>query len=269
MYGMDMLVGAGLGGLLIGGILAFFWGRSSSDGSQQARELERKLDQVTREKKAYEERVTEHFMETANRLNSLTENYRSIHEHLADGARTLCGDSIEVKVDRLSGDTGAMEDKLIDIEPPRDYAPKNSPGEPGMLNERFGIDRDEAPPAEHRDTETETVEDDSQEATTAGAGSDADASENNAEDTDTGTKAAQTSADSTDPAADVDADEPEETDTKAAAAAGEATEADAEAPAETAEPETATETGAKSEGSAEETSDDTAADDTTRIGAAR
>lgn len=204
MYGTDMLLGAGLGGLLIGGILAFFWGRSSSDGSQQAREMERKLEQVTKEKKAYEQRVTEHFMETANRLNSLTANYRSIHEHLADGARALCGETVEVKMDRLAGSSAEVADNLLEVEPPRDYAPKVSPTAPGMLNESFGIEREDVPPAEHRDTEdAEDVVTDTESQQQADTQAEAAAEDENAElrATDAATSAADAEEEKAAPAA--------------------------------------------------------------------
>jgi uncharacterized membrane-anchored protein YhcB (DUF1043 family) len=38
----------------------------------------------------YKENVTEHFQTTANLLHDMTEQYRSIYEHMAAGAQTLC-----------------------------------------------------------------------------------------------------------------------------------------------------------------------------------
>ena len=76
-----LLLGLGIGMLL---------GRRTSPQSQKGREVERKLDQVLQDKKAYEDEVVEHFTDTAKMLNSLTESYREVHNHLAKGAADLC-----------------------------------------------------------------------------------------------------------------------------------------------------------------------------------
>jgi uncharacterized membrane-anchored protein YhcB (DUF1043 family) len=95
------------------------------------------------DKKAYEDEVVEHFTETATLLNNLTEQYRAVHNHLAKGASALCLGRGPVSLEQLGGahDESEIPAYLADIRPPLDYAPKTSPGEKGMLNEEFGIDR--------------------------------------------------------------------------------------------------------------------------------
>lgn len=147
MYSLDIVIGTAICVLIVAGIIGFFLGRRTTAGSQQARELEKRLDQVTRDKQHFEDRVTEHFTETATRLNALTENYRAVHEHLAEGANTLCAGNPAVTVGRLGGDSD-LDANLLNAEPPRDYAPKSSPTEKGMLNEGFGLDKDDIAPTE-------------------------------------------------------------------------------------------------------------------------
>jgi len=147
MYSIDILIGTAVCVLIIAGVVGFIMGRRTTAGSQQARELELRLDQVTRDKQHFEDRVTEHFTETATRLNALTENYRAVHEHLAEGANTLCAGNPSVTVSRLGGDSD-LDANLLNAQPPRDYAPKSSPTEKGMLNEGFGLDKDDVTPAE-------------------------------------------------------------------------------------------------------------------------
>lgn len=147
MYSLDIVIGTAIVVLIIAGIVGFIMGRRTTAGSQQARELEKRLDQVTRDKQHFEDRVTEHFTETATRLNALTENYRAVHEHLAEGANTLCAGNPSVTVSRLGGDSD-LDANLLNAQPPRDYAPKSSPTEKGMLNEGFGLDKDEVAPSE-------------------------------------------------------------------------------------------------------------------------
>lgn len=147
MYSLDIVIGTAICVLIIAGAIGFLMGRRTTAGSQQARELEKRLDQVTRDKQLFEDRVTDHFAETATRLNALTENYRAVHEHLAEGANTLCSGTLPVTVGRLGGDSD-LDANLLNAEPPRDYAPKSSPTEKGMLNEGFGLDKDDIAPAE-------------------------------------------------------------------------------------------------------------------------
>ena len=88
--------------------------------------------------------MVEHFTDTAKMLNSLTESYREVHNHLAKGAADLCQGQGPVVMGRLGDDrdSAGIPAQLADIQPPLDYAPKTSPNEKGMLNESFGLERD-------------------------------------------------------------------------------------------------------------------------------
>ena len=147
MYSLDIVIGVAVCVLLFAGIVGFFLGRRTSAGRKQARELQKRLDEVTRNKQHFEDRVTEHFAETATRLNALTENYRAVHEHLAEGASTLCSGNVPVTVGRLDGNSD-LDPDMLNVQPPRDYAPKASPSETGMLNEGFGLDKEDVAPAD-------------------------------------------------------------------------------------------------------------------------
>jgi len=144
-----IIVGAAL--FILGGCLGALIGRRGAPAAQRLREAELKLDQVLQDKKAYEDGVVEHFTDTAKLLNNLTEQYRDVHNHLAKGADSLCQGRGPVSLERL-GDAREVSEipaHMADVRPPLDYAPKTSPGEKGMLNEEFGIDRNaSADPAE-------------------------------------------------------------------------------------------------------------------------
>ncbi len=136
--------------LLIGLGLGLWLGRATSKGNQKSREMERKLDQVLQDKKAYEDEVVEHFADTARLLNRLTDNYREVHTHLAEGANRLCQGQGPLALDQLGGreDPAEIPPHLADVKQPLDYAPKTSPDEKGMLNEEFGLERKAAAKAE-------------------------------------------------------------------------------------------------------------------------
>lgn len=74
-------------GLLLGRALA---GRGARRDAERARELEDKLARIEEDHARYRAQVSGHFTETSRRLRDLTLQYKSVYEHLADGARTLC-----------------------------------------------------------------------------------------------------------------------------------------------------------------------------------
>lgn len=164
------LVAMGIG-VLIGYLLA-----RSSSVSQQALKEER--DRAQAELNSYKAQVTEHFETTAGLVNGLTEQYRKVHQHLADGAQTLCADehagavlqaSLQPRLhkDDIPTMTDAVDNEEQEElpEPPRDYAPKRD-DEEGTLSDRYGVKaepREETAPdaeapdsASSQDTKTET-----------------------------------------------------------------------------------------------------------------
>jgi len=76
-----------LAGIILGALLA----RSGSRrDAARARQLEEELRSAEAEHGRYRAQVSEHFGETSRRLRDLTLQYKSVYEHLADGARALC-----------------------------------------------------------------------------------------------------------------------------------------------------------------------------------
>ncbi len=88
----------------------------------------------------------EHFAETATLLNNLSDSYREVHSHLAEGASRLCHGEGPVLLGEINQrpDSAEIPPHLANIHQPLDYAPKVSPDEKGMLNEEFGIERKKA-----------------------------------------------------------------------------------------------------------------------------
>ena len=144
MYDLTIVIAVGAALLILGLVIGALWGRSSSPAAQKYKEVERKLDQLIQDKKAYEDEVVEHFADTARLLNNLTESYREVHTHLAKGAADLCQGRGPIALENFdrSADDAEIPPHLANVQPPLDYAPKSSPDEKGMLNEEFGLDRE-------------------------------------------------------------------------------------------------------------------------------
>lgn len=69
-------------GVMLGYVLALHLQRKSS-GGKLASELKAELD-------GYRDQVTEHFSKTSELFQTLTEQYRTLYDHLAGGAQELC-----------------------------------------------------------------------------------------------------------------------------------------------------------------------------------
>jgi uncharacterized membrane-anchored protein YhcB (DUF1043 family) len=142
-YSLGVLLTVAAALAILGLVSGWLAGRRTSSAERKYRDVTLKLEQVMQDRKAYEDDVVEHFTETARLLNNLTESYREVHNHLAQGAATLCNGAGPVSLERLEGssDPAEIPADLARIQPPLDYAPKSSPDEKGMLNEEFGLER--------------------------------------------------------------------------------------------------------------------------------
>ena len=134
-----------LAGILCGALVFHLLSGSKTRNGK----LEGQLEELQSEFREYQDRVGDHFTTTAHLINKLTDTYKDVHEHMANGAEDLCDDE-EVR-NRLS-DTLLSSNALLSgkiskrrnerpksVEQPKDYAPKNSPDEKGALAEDFGV----------------------------------------------------------------------------------------------------------------------------------
>lgn len=122
----------------------------SRNPDTRVRELEEHLTALQRKYEHYQDSVTSHFVSTAQMINTLSNNYREVHDHLQRGAETLCADNRKhgssnpanafERLDRVRDNTStsAAGDDHYALQPPRDYATK-SPADKGTLDEDFGF----------------------------------------------------------------------------------------------------------------------------------
>lgn len=84
-------------GLLVGGIIGYLM--RSGDGKLQQKndELKKELEEAGQNLTTYKQEVASHFLKTADLVNNMTDSYRTVHEHLAQGASTLCSEQLGVE----------------------------------------------------------------------------------------------------------------------------------------------------------------------------
>jgi uncharacterized protein len=147
MYSLfNLIIALVIGGAI--GCLIGWYAALASRGDNKRKiilELESQLDQAQQNKADYEAEVTEHFSRTADLLNKLTDDYRSVYTHLANGADQLCGDQITMSEPALSAPPHDSAEKphLVEVAQPLDYAPKK-PDEQGQLSETFGLEKSDS-----------------------------------------------------------------------------------------------------------------------------
>ena len=133
-------------GFLLGLVYA---GRANADPSR-IQELEERLGEMKAEQEQYRDNVSEHFGTAAELMRQMTDNYRDVYRHLANGARDLCSPEVAGKLP--PPDDGTVFESVADeqdgdesgtsISQPRDYATRHGPGQKGALSEEFGIASD-------------------------------------------------------------------------------------------------------------------------------
>ena len=147
MYSLVNLIIALIIGGAIGSLIGWYSALASRGDNKRKiiLELESQLDPARQNKVDYEAEVTEHFSRTADLLNKLTDDYRSVYTHLANGADQLCGDQISMSEPALSAPPHDATEKpqLVEVAQPLDYAPKK-PDEQGQLSETFGLEKSDS-----------------------------------------------------------------------------------------------------------------------------
>lgn len=158
MYSFSTLVVTGLVCLLAGGGVAAFI-MYSFRARLLGHNLEQRLHHAETSLQSYQRDVAEHFAQTSELVNNLTQSYREVHEHLASGALKLATPAISRQIlDSANSGLGGGTKPYItgqQIEPPRDWAPK-APGSKGALSEDYGL-RDD--PVDSSRLPTESAED--------------------------------------------------------------------------------------------------------------
>ena len=83
-------------GLVVGVGAGLYFARLDDISNSQKKLLQQKLDLADQQLNAYKSQVAEHFLKTAALVNTMTESYKAVHEHLATGAQELCDNQIMV-----------------------------------------------------------------------------------------------------------------------------------------------------------------------------
>lgn len=146
MHSTSVLILVGVLGLAAGALLAFLATRSRQN-TDRTQELELSLKEANAKLEDFQQQVNEHFDQTSQLVQNLTQSYREVHEYLANSAIRLSNQEIGRQM--LEAGNGELSDsnENLTVLPPRDWAPR-SPGDKGTLSEEFGLEREPTAPNE-------------------------------------------------------------------------------------------------------------------------
>jgi len=130
---ISALAGCAIGVLIV---------RSNNPKQHQTRDLEQRLQQAEEKLGDYQQEVNEHFAQTSQLVNGLTQSYKDVHEYLANSALKLTDPAISQRMlEAAKGNLNEDEELNLDesnFEMPKDWAPK-APGQTGALSEEYGL----------------------------------------------------------------------------------------------------------------------------------
>lgn len=133
------LIGAAAGALLF---------RTFRSDEARVKQLEQQLLALSEEHENYKSGVHSHFNGTARLLNEMTDSYRKVYLHMANGAQTLCPDYISSQLS-LSNEARALLEREQEAPPPAapplDYAAPKDGTRKSSLAEDYGIERLDEP----------------------------------------------------------------------------------------------------------------------------
>jgi len=140
---------SGVGLFFLGIMVGAIFHRSVQGEASKNKRLEQKLAELQDTHSKYQAEVSEHFMSTAQAVQTLNKSYRDVHTQLAKGASRLCNDEHADDFLSISFSEGTQKEKNVNLDvashmPPMDYAPKEDGSEAGTLSETFGMEKTES-----------------------------------------------------------------------------------------------------------------------------
>lgn len=107
---MGLVIAICIAALLVGAIIGFFIGRRTANDQKQIRELQGLLANSKSEHEAYRQQVNNHFQKTSELFGRMTDSYKTVFLHLAEGSEQLCS-SDAAKLKPVSDSFPSLEHK--------------------------------------------------------------------------------------------------------------------------------------------------------------
>lgn len=153
-------------GMVIGIIAGLYFARLDDVSNKQKKALQQKLEASEEQLKTYQAQVSEHFLKTATLVNSMTESYKAVHDHLSMGARQLCDSQVgvaqlEMPTTQLLDVAGEQES--VTQKPAASAEPENVEPKVSSASEQETVAAQKAPEVDKSAVEPRNAQPESQE----------------------------------------------------------------------------------------------------------
>ena len=93
MYPLEFVIPVAVGAAVLGVIIGYLASKKMGAALKAQALLQQQIEELQKQQQNYRSEVSDHFAETAQLFNQLTNSYRNVHNHLAEGAQKLAGES--------------------------------------------------------------------------------------------------------------------------------------------------------------------------------
>ena len=93
MYPLEFVIPVAVGAAVLGVIIGYLASKKMGASLKEQALLQQQIEELQNQQQNYRSEVSDHFAETAQLFNQLTNSYRNVHNHLAEGAQKLAGES--------------------------------------------------------------------------------------------------------------------------------------------------------------------------------
>ena len=93
MYPLEFVIPVAVGAAVLGVIIGYLASKKMGASLKDQALLQQQIEELQNQQQNYRSEVSDHFAETAQLFNQLTNSYRNVHNHLAEGAQKLAGES--------------------------------------------------------------------------------------------------------------------------------------------------------------------------------
>jgi len=148
VYSLSVLIITALAALITGAVIGAIGVKTMSPEQQRSRDMENRLAKAEAQLSDYQNQVSEHFADTSQLVNDLTQSYQNVHEYLANSALKLANPDLSRQLlEAGDGTLKPADTQQIETEaaaPARDWAPRE-PGQKGQLSEDFNLSEADKP----------------------------------------------------------------------------------------------------------------------------
>jgi uncharacterized membrane-anchored protein YhcB (DUF1043 family) len=117
VYPLEFVIPVAVGAAVVGVIIGYLASKKMGASLKAQALLQQQIEELQNQQQNYRNEVSDHFVETAQLFNQLTNSYRDVHNHLAESAQNLAGESATNTLAALSDESRSMLAAENDITP--------------------------------------------------------------------------------------------------------------------------------------------------------